>query len=331
MRLRATRSRALLIVSLATSPGWSQPVAPAEVSEQARAEAKQAFAAASQHFDGKRFEEALATFRSSYQVVASPNTRLMIARTLRELGRDVEAYQEYSATLTDAGAQGERYAGAATAAAEEQTEVRGKVALVTVRVAEARAGMEVRLGGEPFDLGRLGTPFPVAPGVLGASVSAPDGAAGATEITATAGGTHEVVLALVAAPEAPPPPPPPPVAEQRVEASQVSLRTWAFVAAGVGVAGIATFAIVGSMANSKFDDLESTCKGGTCPPDKQEDIDSGKTYQLVANVGLGLGVVGLGTGALLYLLEPKREAASTGTTVHVSVGPGSVSVGGSLW
>jgi hypothetical protein len=115
------------------------------------------------------------------------------------------------------------------------------------------------------------------------------------------------------------------------EVSDVPLRTWAFVAGGVGVAGIGAFAILGSMASSKFDDLESRCTSRRCPAGTQEDIDTGKSLQTVANVALGLGVIGLGTGVLLYVLDAKRETTVADTGVRVAVGPGSVSVEGTLW
>ena len=53
-------------------------------------------------YDAKHYAEALTAFRASHDVVKSPNTRLMIARCLRELGRLGEAYAETAATIAEA-------------------------------------------------------------------------------------------------------------------------------------------------------------------------------------------------------------------------------------
>jgi hypothetical protein len=91
------------------------------------------------------------------------------------------------------------------------------------------------------------------------------------------------------------------------------LRTWAYVAGGVGVGGLATFAVFGLLARSTYNDLQSQC-GGPCAPDKDKtgEIGSGKTQQAVANVGLVLGVIGAGAGVTLFLLSrPKNGQAPT--------------------
>src|SRR5258708_21299079 len=47
------------------------------------------------HYKAGRLLEALAAFRASYDMVASPNSHLMIARTLRDKGAIAQAYAEY--------------------------------------------------------------------------------------------------------------------------------------------------------------------------------------------------------------------------------------------
>ena len=53
-------------------------------------------------FLGKKdYEHALAEFRASHDIVASPNTRLEIARCLRAMGKVVEAYAELGRTTVE--------------------------------------------------------------------------------------------------------------------------------------------------------------------------------------------------------------------------------------
>jgi hypothetical protein len=122
-------------------------------------------------------------------------------------------------------------------------------------------------------------------------------------------------------------PPAPPAEPPRTESTTSPLRTWAYVAGGVGVAGLATFAITGIMARSTYNDLNSACGGGPCPPDKTGEISSGKTQETVANVGLVVGIAGVAAGATLFVLSlPKGSpAGSTGLVVA----PGWMAVRGS--
>src|SRR5262245_1804386 len=56
--------------------------------------AQQKFETGVKLFKLHRYKDALGVFRSSYDVVASPATHLMIGKTLKELGQLVEAFDE---------------------------------------------------------------------------------------------------------------------------------------------------------------------------------------------------------------------------------------------
>ncbi len=113
--------------------------------------AQKTFEAGTKLYDSRHFEEALAAFRASYQIVASPNSRLMIARCLRDLGQSAAAYREYDAVAAEATERGERYRSTAEAAAEEREELKAKIALLTVRVAEPPPGLTVKVGDASVD------------------------------------------------------------------------------------------------------------------------------------------------------------------------------------
>jgi hypothetical protein len=293
-----------------------------------RAGAQKTFEAGSKLYDTRHYEDALAAFRASYQIVASPNSRLMVARCLRDLGRNVEAYREYDAVAAEASRSGERYKSTGAAATEERDELRPKVALLTVRVADAPPAFTVKVGQATLAAGEIGAAVPFDAGPLVVTAEAPDGATARAEVTLTAGAASEVELRLAKKVEAPvaAPPPPAPVAPPPAPSSSTPLRTWAYVAGGVGGAGLITFAIFGAMTSSKYSSLESACPDKQCPPDKQGDIDAGKTYQTVANVGLGVGLVGIAAGATLFVLslnQPKDESAP-----KVGLGLGTATVSG---
>ncbi|MBN1612117.1 MAG: hypothetical protein JW940_36130 [Polyangiaceae bacterium] len=101
--------------------------------------------------------------------------------------------------------------------------------------------------------------------------------------------------------------PPPPVAAPKPDESGAGLRTASYVAAGVGAVGLAGFGVFALMTRSTYRDLEADCHGGTCPEDRQSDIDAGETYQLFANIGLGVAAAGLATGVVLFVLTRPGE------------------------
>jgi hypothetical protein len=88
------------------------------------------------------------------------------------------------------------------------------------------------------------------------------------------------------------------------------LRPYAFVAGGVGVAGIIGFVALGAVGHSKENELNGTC--GPTHTCAQSDVDGIKTDYLLADVSLGLGIAGLGAGvALFFLSQPKADPAKT--------------------
>ena len=99
----------------------------------------------------------------------------------------------------------------------------------------------------------------------------------------------------------------------------VPTATW--ITGGIGVAGLATFALFGSMAKSKSSDLESCAP--SCPESERSTADAGKRDQTIANVGLVVGGVGLAAAAGFFFLQPSPSEQEAGT-VDVAVGPQSI-------
>lgn len=282
-----------------------------------------------------KHDEALTAFKESYDAVASPNSHLMYARELVAVGRLAEAYEEFEKIIPEAeaaAASDEKYRQAAEAARKDMTDLESKIALVTVT--GAAEGDIVRIRGRELEKERIGKPIPVMPGSVKVEVVSSDGKERAKEVDAQAGGRLDVDMApeVVAPPVAAP--------EEKsdtvsTDSSKWDKRTWAYVAGGVGAAGIVTFGVFGLMSNSKHSKLEDDCKNGICPKGAEDDRDTGQTYQTVANVGLVVGIVGLGAGTALYLMsEPKTEKQARRqapkSRVDVAVGHQSVTVFGTF-
>ena len=122
----------------------------------------------------------------------------------------------------------------------------------------------------------------------------------------------------------------------RVSGESSSARTIGFVAGGIGIAGIVSFAVFGQLNNAKFDKLQNECKSNRCQPYLESERDTGKTFQTIANVSLGVGVVGLATGAVLLLSSggeserPVQARRGGSRGLRVGARPGYVDVSGSF-
>jgi hypothetical protein len=103
------------------------------------------------------------------------------------------------------------------------------------------------------------------------------------------------------------------------------LSYWAF---GLGSAGLLTSLSSGSVAwLIHANDIEDKCTNGVCPTSAKKSVDG---YQTTAKVATISGVIGgslLGIGTLLYFVSPERK---TKGNVGLSVGPGSVAIGGAF-
>lgn len=326
---------ALLSSSLAMADG----VAPGDANPAQKKEALDHFTVGKAAFEAKTYDKAISQLRASLDVVNSPNARLVLARALRDSGALGDAWAEYGRVAEDAtklAATEARYAQTADAALSERTELEPKLAFVTVDVQHAPGDTTLKVGGRSIPADQWAAPILAPAGAVNVVLSDASGKELARQTVAATVG-QKVAVTLDAHPlapvtsspnpddnpdyakPAPPPPPPQP-------SSRVGLRPYAYIAGGVGLAGFAAFTIFGIMSNSDFNDLKSNCSSGSCPSSKSGEINDGKTFQTVANVGLGVGIVGVAAGATLFVLSLGGKSDSTGLVLS----PGYVGVRGTL-
>lgn len=308
--------------------------APADV-----AKATRAFKTGNQHYKLKQWEKALAKFEESYAAVNSPNSRLYIARCKMQLKRYLESYEDFQGTI-DEGKQREvaepKYKPTRETAEVELGElVQNHLAVVTIVVENATDEARLTIGGQEVPHDKWGRGIPLLPGEATVVMEAPGVPAQSEDLVLAAGDTKDLSFDAAPPPEpevvAPPPPPP-----EEPEGEGNPLLIPAIIAGGVGVVGMGTFAIAGLMSNATFDDLEAKC-GGPCPDRERENdlIDSGKTEQTVANIGLIVGAVGLATGATLFVVGMSGGGgdgadSATAPATQLEVRPGFVGVSGAF-
>lgn len=288
-------------------------------------------------FEAKRFDDALAAFEESYDTVKSPNSRLMIGRTLIALGRLDEAYETLQSTAREAeeaAASDPKYGKTHDAAKNELSDLESKVGFVRVELGGVGEGDTVTVAGRERTTDELAEPIVVTPGNVSVVLKTADGEEIERDVEVAEGSTETVELRKdgesgdedsddSASGEA----------SAEVDSSKMDKRTLAYVAGGIGIAGMVTFGVFGILNNGQYDDLQEQCPNRVCPAELEDDADTGRTYQTIANVGLAVGVIGLGAGAALFLLsgtEEKPAESSAPAAPRVSVGWRSVVVSGSF-
>jgi hypothetical protein len=345
--LKTTLSVTLIAGFLSFSPVFlgeahaQQGASLSSATDEQKAAAGKAFEEGLKLAKAGKHEDALASFRASYGAVASPNSHLMIARELVELGRVGEAYSEYEATVTEAEAAAaldKKYAAALKSATTERDDLRKKVHLIQLSVSGQKPGDKVMVGTREVSESDWSKPIAVPPGSVTLELVSGGSPVASQTVEATAGGESNVGLAPPSAAPAAEPEPAQASAQGKISTSEGSpdLRTWAYIAGGVGVAGLVTFGVFGLLSNSKHSKLEDECNNDICSKDLQDTRNQGKTFQTIANVGLIVGIAGLGTGTALYLISGKKSEKAAkqekpkAFRPQVSVGYRSVLVSGSF-
>jgi hypothetical protein len=177
-------------------------------------------------------------------------------------------------------------------------------------------------------------PRKVNPGHHTLSVSAPGFGAATADVTIAEGEDRRVEVLLHASSERP---------ETRVSvalslgdardvgampSASTSSKAPAFIAFGVGGAGLVLGSIFGAIALGDASGLKSQAGcPSICPPSAQSQIGALHGAQWGSDIGLGVGVVGLGVGAALLLTSHAPDAPPT-TLLRVDVGPSLVAVRG---
>lgn len=268
----------------------------------------QQFSEGLERFDNGDFEGALPFFENAFERTQSPNARLYVARCLNRLERYAEAYVEMKGTLDLAAEKAdsdEKYAQTRDAAAAELALLEPKVAKVVVAFADLYPAASAYVNGRELPDSQYGVPIVVPPGAVEVKATAEGKDPFVEMLALEPGETRTVAIALVDAGGAD-------TTEDEGPSWFTPLRITGIAVAALGVGGLVTFGVTGSIAKKKFEEVEAC--GMPCPPGEghEETIDDGKTMQTVANVTLGVGIaLAVGGAALIVFGGPSGDDAET--------------------
>lgn len=330
MKLRQ-RIRFILLACAVTcsTPAFAQSGASAKD----QAQAQKDYVKAQKLYDQGNLADALELFREVFKVTNSPNARMWIGNCLVKLDRNAEAYEEMSAAMKEAAkrvAKEPKYTKTRDSAGAELAKLEQKVGKAVIVVVGGQPSKAL-LNGDQLALEKLGIPVAVEPGTARVEVTRADGSvlkgeaeigAGETKtITLSAGGEKTNDTQVVQGPAQPDKPEEP----TPKTSSGGGLRVAGYVVTGLGVLGLGAFGVAGMMAKGELDKLESECGGQRCTDPAYGDVvDRGKTFALVANIGLFAGIACVGAGIPMIIFggpkENKSDTGFVGPSLHMSPG-----------
>lgn len=271
------------------------------------------FAEGNAHYQARHYAEALTAFERSNQIIASPNADLMIARSLRELGRKADAATAFERAEKNArrriSAGEAKYAQTAEAARSEGDKVKSGLGSIAIHVAKP-GGALVTVDGKEVTLENGDATLFHEPGGAVVIVRDANGSKQRQAISVIAGSSARLDFAgeSTSAPTPPPPVvgPPPPGGDTPPKPADTKGTKWtvpaAIVSGGVALVGLGVFTGFGLSSKSTFDDLSRRCGPGSCGEADRADADSGQRAQTIANVGLVVGAVA-SVAAIIFLVE----------------------------
>ena len=314
MRVPRTLSQAVAVLLLVSNgiPAWAQAASPAPAAAADETAIKAKFAMALKLHKAGKFDEALPLFRELVQATQSPNARLYVGLCLEQLGKNAEAYKEMAQTVKEASLHADpKYDQTREAAQAELALLNVRVGKLVVTLPETPPGLVVNVDGAPIAERDLGSSLVLDPGGHRVEATATGLTPVTREVNIDGGETRTVTIAFSkpepVATKAEPAPEP--------SASRGTMRLAAFTALGVGGAGLVMFTVTGLMAHAKYNSLKSACGDARCTDPKYAgDVDSGKSLQTVANVGLVVGAVGIAAGGALYYFGTRKDAPRASAT-----------------
>jgi hypothetical protein len=258
---------------------------------------------------------ASALFQQVAQVRLTPQVRFHIALCEEHLGKLAAALGHYQIAADEA-----QEAQATEVAAQVASRTDGLKARIPKILIVRGSGADyasISLDGVALGATSIGTDLPVDPGphTISATSQGYKSFDSKFQIAEKENKRIEVVL------EALPPPPP---EEKGVALGGESplpppgKNLTPFIVGGVGAASLAASGVFFLLRSKSIKSLEDSCPSRVgCPPGEQSTYDHGKTYTMVADVTLGIGIAGVATGAVLFVLNKKKPAAPAAGALQI--------------
>lgn len=274
------------------------------------------------------YESACPALKESNRLDPRAGTIFALAECEAKWGKLASAVVHYTDYLTAVGFmppnQRARHRDREAIAQEQIDRLRPQVPQLTlVLPADAPKDTRVVRDGVALMEASLGIALPVDPGKHTIVTQLYDGRKHTEAITIAPGEHRRVDLVVemptptgasrpaTAAPPSRAAPPPTQRPESPPRKQTSPSRPWPYVAAGIGLAGLAAGTVTGLMSMGKKKEVDRECEETVCSPEGKAAADSGRTLGNVSTVAFGVGAVGLVSGAVLWLAAPSRPVTES--------------------
>lgn len=304
-------------------------------------------------YSSTRWDEAFEAFQRAERAYHAPTLVLYMGHCQRMRGKLIDARALYQKVADEALGPGapNQFLTAQLLARGELERVRRRIPTVLFTIKGARADLvHLTLDGAPLSVSS-GIAQDLDPGEHVLTATAPHSAPIQRGITLSEGAAIEIPLAFEALPDAPPvsdsgqPAAPsttlssaaasPALASPTVAPPPLSPSvfqgppTSAWIAFGVGVAGLGVGGVTGAIALDQAGDIKGRCSAlKRCPATDQARAESAGRVADASTAGFLLGGAGVITGVVLWLVSPVNRAEAS--PVRVSMGPGTMTLEGAF-
>jgi len=272
-------------------------------------------------YSAGRYAEAIDSFRKADDLYHAPTLVYGLAKSLLNAGKLIEARVQLKRLIDeplDAKAPAE-FLGAQETAKDLLAALEGRIPSLRISVTGA-AGRRftVRLDDAPLE---SFASIELNPGGHTITV-VPETGVGVSRSVQVNDGAHEQIEIALPPPAPSRPAGPPGLREP--SAPRNALMPAAWVAFGVGAAGLGVGAATGIVSLSQVSDIKSRCANDLCPASERENADRARVMATVSTASFVAGGVSLAVGAALVFIGRKQKPANVG----LSIGPGTVGVSG---
>lgn len=294
--------------------------------------ARQAFYEGQDAFNAGDLKGALKAFRAADAIMGVPSTRIEVGRTLKQMGRLLEAAEKLASVdlipADDDENEVQQDARAEARTLLEEVRVRIPTLQIAIRGVAPSTAVELVIDGDAIPAGAQDYPRKVDPGRHVIRVAAAGYRQVTEEVTVDEREEKTVKISLVASSDGDPPVGPDPAPEEAQDGG-FEIPVWGWVGFGVGAAGFIVGGITGGLTLANVSELEDDCGGKVCPTRDQARIDDATTVAHVSTAGFVVGGVGVGVGvAALVVALTADETPTRGLSVRPWVGPGSAGLHG---
>lgn len=301
--------RAALALPVASLAFWPAQAGAQDKKELSRARAQ--FQRGIELEQAGNYTTALEQFRDVGQVRMTPQVRFHIASCEEKLGRLVTALGGYQLAYADADSVGEDFKSEVDRAV---TRLEASIPKLVIMRGTGAEAAEIQLDGVSIGASSVGVPVPLDPGPHAVTAKAPFALPFSQTVTLKENEQNSIDVSLIPEPTPEPSEPRLPSGPAAPTSDRPNRRLTAYVIGGVGVASLISSAVLFGLRQSTLSDLENKCgPEHNCPSSAANEYSNLKTYNVTAQIALGVGVAGVGT-ALTMLILQRKQAPSTSTS-----------------